>query len=134
LENGGEIYLKVNRTATIGINAGASPLSGTIILTVKKEDCPLGLGTSSASVGHAISFGEADAATVIADNVSLADAASTAVCNTVEGEAIVSSLKKGITKSKTIKGVRGVLIIRGHHMIAWGNIPKLETSKTRNSS
>jgi len=47
---------------------------------------PLGIATSSGTSGHALSFGIAGAVTVVADNAGLADAAATAICNTVKGE------------------------------------------------
>ena len=134
LENGGEIYVNVDRQANVGIHAGPSPFSGNIILKIKRNDCPLGLGTSSASVGYAISFGEADAATVVSDTVALADAASTAICNTVDESSIELSLKKGADTAKKIEEVKGVIIIRGSRMIVWGKIPKLTIKRFKENS
>ncbi len=128
-ENGGEVYARVDRPAIIGIHAGSSPFSGKILLSVNEGECPIGVGTSSASVGHAVTFGEADAATAVADNTALADAAATAICNKVEGSTIEYSLRKGVDAAKKIRDVRGTLIIRGHHMIAWGRLPRLSMDK-----
>ncbi|GAG59169.1 unnamed protein product [marine sediment metagenome] len=54
----------------------------------------IGIGTSSATVGHAISLGQSDAVTVFAKNAVLADAAATKVGNVVKGEDIEKSIKK----------------------------------------
>jgi len=44
------------------------------------------LATSSATVSHAVSFGEGDAVVVYAESAALADAAATRICNAVKGE------------------------------------------------
>lgn len=125
LENGGEIYVKVNRETSVGVYAGPSPFSNKIKLTFKCGESPTGIGTSSASVGQALTFGDADAATAIADNTALADAAATTICNAVKGSNL-TSLRMGIRTAKEIKGVRGTIIIKGMYMIAWGNLPRLD--------
>jgi ApbE superfamily uncharacterized protein (UPF0280 family) len=59
-------------------------------------DFPIGIATSSATVGHALSFGEADAAVIVADTASIADAVATAVCNAVRGNDYEASIQKGL--------------------------------------
>ena len=44
------------------------------------------MATSSATVSHAVSFGEGDAVVVYAESAALADAAATRICNAVKGE------------------------------------------------
>lgn len=124
LENGGEVYAKVNRETRIGIYAGPSPFTGKLALTLRGGDPPIGVGTSSASVGYALTFGEADAATAIADDAALADAAATAICNAVEGPD-PAWLRSGINAAKRIKGLRGAIIIKGSNMMAWGSLPEI---------
>ena len=75
VENGGEISARRDSMLNVAINSGKSSLSGTLGLRVYSGDLPLGLATSSGTVGHALSFGFADSATVIAENAALADAA-----------------------------------------------------------
>ncbi|MGC8962005.1 MAG: UPF0280 family protein, partial [Candidatus Bathyarchaeia archaeon] len=60
LENGGEVYAKVSRETRIGVYAGHSPFTGRLALTLRSRDPPIGVGTSSASTGYALTFGEAD--------------------------------------------------------------------------
>ena len=134
MENGGEIFAQVDRTATISINAGTSPFSKQILFTVTKKDGAMGIGTSSASVGHALTFGDADAATVIADTTALADAAATAIGNAVVKPISKAALKEGVRIAQKIKGVKGTLIISGDYMIAWGDLPQVSSpqKKARN--
>ncbi len=125
VENGGEISANSNTPINVGLLAGGSSLSGKIGFRLKTMDFPIGIGTSSGTVGHAISFGEADAATIIADNAALADAAATAVGNTVEGEDFEKSVQRGLETAETIRGVRGSLIIRGEYAGIVGKLPQL---------
>ncbi|MEM3526205.1 MAG: UPF0280 family protein [Candidatus Jordarchaeaceae archaeon] len=125
VENGGEISADSNTSIIVGILAGYSSLSGKIGFRLKPEDFPIGIGTSSGTISHAISFGEADAATVIADNAALADAAATAVGNAVQGEDFEQSVQRGLEIAETIRGVRGSLIIRGEYVGLVGKLPQL---------
>jgi len=119
VENGGDIYLATSRERTIGIYAGDSPLSLKVGILVRAEDSPLGICTSSGTVGPSLSFGRADAVCILSKSAALADAAATAVGNRVKtGEDIESGLETG----KNIEGVLGTLIIIGDRMGVWGNI------------
>ncbi len=119
VENGGDIFVKVNRPVTIGIYAGESPLSNKFGLTVEPGETPLGICTSSGTVGHSKSFGKADAACVVSVSTALADAAATALGNRVRrGE----DLEKALSWSKTIDEVGGALIIIGEKIGAWGTL------------
>ncbi len=83
VENGGDIFLKVSHRRTVGIFAGDSPLTGRIGIQIEARDTPLGVCTSSGTVGHSLSFGRADAVVVLAPAAALADAAATAIGNRV---------------------------------------------------
>src|SRR3972149_6675538 len=85
VENGGDIYLKSTKTRVVGIFAGDSPLSGKIGLEIVPEDTPIGICTSSGTVGHSLSLGKADAVVVLSPSATLADAAATATGNLVRG-------------------------------------------------
>ena len=83
VENGGDIYLATSRERVIGIYAGTSPLSIKLGIAISPEDSPLGICTSSGTVGPSLSFGKADAVCVLSKSAALADAAATAVGNVV---------------------------------------------------
>jgi len=119
VENGGDIYLATSRERTIGIYAGSSPLSLKLGIVLQPEDTPLGICTSSGTVGHSLSFGKADAVCILSKSAALADAAATAVGNRVqEGK----DIDRGLEKGKEIEGVLGTLIIVGEKMGVWGDI------------
>lgn len=127
VENGGEISVRSDARLDVAINSGESPLSGRFGFRILPRDLPLGLATSSGTVGHALSFGFADSATVIANNAALADAAATAVCNAVKGDDSDDSIRKGLEVAQQIKGVRGALIVRGDHVGTIGQLPRMIT-------
>lgn len=125
VEDGGEAAIRRSNKLDVAIYAGGAQVSGKLGFRILQEDTPLGIGTSSATVGHAESFGSADAATTIANDAALADAAATAVCNAVVGEDLNESVKKGLRVAQSIEGVRGALILRGESVGMVGHLPKL---------
>lgn len=119
VENGGDIFLKVARRTTVCIFAGRSPLSGTIGLVASPEAMPLGIGSSSATVGHSFSAGAADVGCVLASSAALADGAATALCNIIQSP---KDLKGIGAWAETTGGVLGALVILGDKLASWGNI------------
>ena len=68
VENGGDLFLSRSVALTVSIFAGQSPLSNRLGLNIVPEQMPLGICTSSGTVGHSLSFGLADSVTVVADS------------------------------------------------------------------
>jgi ApbE superfamily uncharacterized protein (UPF0280 family) len=124
VENGGDIFLKVESPRTIGIYAGESPLTGKIGLEIEPKATPLGVCTSSGTVGHSLSFGKADAVVAIAPVTALADAAATAIGNQVKGAA---DIEKATEFGRGIAGLKGLVIIVGDKVGAWGDVRLCET-------
>jgi uncharacterized protein len=124
VENGGDIFLKISRKRTVGIYAGDSPLTGKIGLEIAPQDTPLGICTSSGTVGHSLSFGKADAVVTLAGSATLADAAATAIGNQVSRP---EDFDSAIEYGKTIDGLRGIVLIIGKSVGAWGNIKLCQT-------
>lgn len=123
VENGGDLFCAVRRARTVAFEAGASPLSLTLGLRIRPEMGPLGICTSSGTVGGSLSFGRADAVCVVARGAALADAAATAVGNLVQGPA---DIETGLARAKTIPGVRGAVIVVGDRLGARGDIELVE--------
>lgn len=119
VENGGDIFLHTARPRTAAIFAGSSPLSGRLGVRITRTDQPLGLCTSSGTVGHSLSFGKADAAIVLAGSAALADAAATALGNRV-GSA--SDIEAALRWLSTMPGIFGGAVIIGDHLGAWGEV------------
>lgn len=84
VENGGDIFLKIERNLLMSVYAGSSPLSEKIGIEIQASDSPLGVCTSAGTVGPSISFGIADAAMIICKNTALADAFATGFGNQVK--------------------------------------------------
>ena len=119
IENGGDIFIKSDKIRTIAIYAGDSPLSNKIFIKIKPEETPIGICTSSGTVGHSLSFGKADACVIIAKSAILADAVATASCNRIkEKKDIASSLEFALS----IKGVKGAVAILGKDLGSIGDI------------
>ncbi|HUN55149.1 MAG TPA: UPF0280 family protein [Smithella sp.] len=119
IENGGDIFLKSNNELTVSVYAGESALSYKVNFIVKPEETPLGICTSSATVGPSLSFGNADAVCVISQSAILADAAASAIGNRVKRK---NDIKTALDYGIKIPGVRGIIIIRGSDMGAIGEV------------
>lgn len=119
VENGGDIYIKSLRERVVGIYAGKSPLTGRIGLRIKAEATPLGICTSSGTVGHSFSYGQADAVVVLARAATLADAAATAIGNLI---ITADDITRGIEFAKGANELSGVLIIKDDRLGVWGEV------------
>lgn len=117
VENGGDIFIKSNQDRKMGIYAGESPLSNRLAVAVKAEDTPLGICTSSGSVGHSTSFGKADAVVIFSADTALADAIATRVGNMVRTK---EDIGKAIEFAQGVSGVEGVVIVIGDGLGSWG--------------
>jgi ApbE superfamily uncharacterized protein (UPF0280 family) len=122
-ENGGDIYLATAQERTIGIYAGQSPLSMKLGIVIGPEESPLGVCTSSGTVGPSLSFGKADAVCIVSRSAALADAAATAVGNIIQEK---KDIERGLERAKEIEGILGLLIIVGEKMGVWGSIKLTE--------
>lgn len=125
VENGGDISIAGNREFRVGLYAGDSKISGKVGFLFRPKDLPAGVCTSSGTVGPSMSFGEADAVTVIADEASVADAAATSVANEVGGADVGLSIARGLDRADEIPEVRGCLIVRAKGVGTTGKLPEL---------
>ena len=125
VENGGDIFLKSLEKRVVGIYVGKSPLTGKIGLEINGEDTPLGICTSSGTVGHSLSYGKADAVVVLSQSATLADAAATAIGNLIKQP---GDIPNGIEFAKDIEGLKGLLIIKDDKVGLWGEVKICQTS------
>jgi ApbE superfamily uncharacterized protein (UPF0280 family) len=119
VENGGDIFLKISKKKLVGIYAGESSFTKKIALEIMPRETPLGVCTSSGTVGHSLSLGSADAVVVLSPSTALADAAATALCNIVEA---ADDIPQAIEKAQSIEGLRGLIIVVGDKMGVWGKV------------
>ena len=124
VDNGGDISILNDQTVLVGIYAGTSPIRD-LALEVPPRVEPLGICTSSGTVGPSISFGCADAALIVSEDPALADAAATALGNAVQPSCSLAECFKAIDKS----GIDGALVIRGEEMAVWGELPAIRRAR-----
>ena len=123
VEDGGEISAASSVPVDAAFVAGDEPLSRRF--GFRLTTFPTGVATSSGRFSHALSFGDAEAATVFCRNAGLADAAATAVGNVVKGDKYQAAIQHGIDKALSIEGVEGVLILYKGFVGTAGKIPKI---------
>lgn len=124
VDNGGDLSILNDQSVLVGIYAGGSPIRD-LAFEVLQRTKPLGIATSSGTVGPSISFGCADAATVISQDPALADAAATALGNAVAAEGPLEECFQAIDRP----GIDGALVIRGEEMALWGELPTLRRAR-----
>ncbi|MFA6929538.1 MAG: UPF0280 family protein [Lentisphaeria bacterium] len=122
VENGGDLYLASDRPVQVGIFAGKNSPFNALAFVLKPDMLPLALCSSSSKMGHSISLGHCDLATVAAQNAALADAAATLACNLVHSTA---DLQPTLQRIMEITGISAVLLICGGEIGLAGDLPPL---------
>ena len=122
VENGGDIFLVSPRETTIGLYAGSNPISGTLAFKVTPAVMPVAVCSSSSKMGHSLSLGDCDLATVVAKSAALADSAATLACNLVKKTDDIDPALKRIT---AIDGISGLLLVKGDKIGLAGDLPEL---------
>lgn len=119
VENGGEISMRMNREAIVGVYTGKELNLGLIL------DCSqgrVGVSTSSSSVSHALSLGDADATVIVAENAALADAVSTCTGNIVKTKE-KKSLEEAVKLALSVNGVKGC-VVYSSNLLSFGGCVK----------
>lgn len=123
VENGGDIFLKADRPLTVSMFAGTSPLSGRFGILIPPRQMPLGVCSSSGTVGHSLSHGIADAVCLLSPSAALADSAATALGNRVKRK---RDLENAAGWAGRIEGILGGVVILGDAMATWGDVELVE--------
>ncbi len=123
VDNGGDIAMLLAEETNVGIYT-INPKFRGLGLLCHPSDSILGICTSSGLIGPSISFGKAEAATVISKNVTLADACATRLGNLISGDdgQIIEDALDIVT---SIEGIEGALVIVGDSIGAKGALPEL---------
>lgn len=122
MENGGDIVMRIDRPAVVGIFVGNAPVRD-MGLRVEPRPGIVSICTSSGRVGHSLSFGRADAAVVVASDGFLADAAATALGNRIqtgEKEEIEAAVNDFL-----LEGIEGILVVAGERIGMGGELPEI---------
>ena len=117
VENGGDIYAEAHSDMDIAVFAGQSPLSEKIGLHIPAADFPLGICTSSGTVGPSLSLGRADAVMIVCRDVLLADSYATAMANRIK---TVNDLQPVIDKMQDIPDILGAIAVKDDRMAICG--------------
>ncbi len=123
VEDGGEVSAVSDEPVNVAVAVGNEPLSRHF--GFRLTEFPIGVATSSGRFSHALSFGDAEAATVFCKNAALADAAATAVGNVVKGDDAQVGIQAGIKRGLSIEGVEGVMVIYKGEVGTAGKIPQI---------
>lgn len=120
VENGGDIFMKSKKKRMVGLFSGkASAFSKRIALEIAPEDTPLGICTSSGTIGHSLSFGRSDAVLVVSSSTILADSVATKIANHIVSK---NDIEKGVELAKKINGLKGIVIVKEDKIGFWGDI------------
>ncbi|MFT5699621.1 MAG: ApbE superfamily uncharacterized protein (UPF0280 family) [Desulforhopalus sp.] len=122
VENGGDLYIMSPTPVTIGIYAGDNSIGAQLAFHILPEELPLAICSSSSKMGHSLSFGHCELATVVARDAALADSAATLVCNRISSEADVTQVLEEVGQ---IEGIRGILVVKNSKIGLWGTLPQL---------
>lgn len=117
VENGGDIYAQAASDMDISVFAGQSPLSEKIGLHIPAADFPLGICTSSGTVGPSLSMGRADAVMIVCKDVMLADSYATAMANRIK---TVNDLQSVIDRISDIPDILGAIAVKDDRMAITG--------------
>lgn len=117
VENGGDIYAQAASDMDISVFAGQSPLSEKIGLHIPAADFPLGICTSSGTVGPSLSLGRADAVMIVCKDVMLADSYATAMANRIK---TVNDLQSVIDRISDIPEILGAIAVKDDRMAITG--------------
>lgn len=120
VENGGDIFLKVKDKKRVGIYAGEeSQFTGKLAFEIDPSDTPIGICTSSGTVGPSLSMGRSDAIIVLAQSTALADAVATAIGNRIFES---TDIQNEINSAGLRYGISGLIIIKEEKIGFWGNV------------
>lgn len=122
IDNGGDIALISDRVVRVGVHAGEAVLSNRIAFVIPAQENILGICTSSATVGPSVSFGCADAVTIFSQDVALADAWATSVCNQIRPD------DQTVLDRVNPDEVSGIFVIMGETVVKWGDLPPLASA------
>jgi ApbE superfamily uncharacterized protein (UPF0280 family) len=122
VDNGGDIYIRAVEPVIIGLKTGTADLGDRLAFSLQADDTPISICSSSGKMGHSMSLGECDLATVVAKDAALADAAATKAANLVR---TVEDIDPALENISAIEGVDGVMIVKGARVGLAGKLPPL---------
>ena len=111
VDNGGDIYLQTVEPVIIGLYPGKSEQIGRLAFSLQASDTPVSICSSSGKMGHSLSLGLCDLATVVAKDAALVKS--------------VGDVEPALNQVVAIEGISGVLIVKDGHAGLAGKLPPL---------
>ncbi len=118
IENGGDLFIAVEKPRRIGIFAGIGNVYNRLTLKIDPCQTPCGVCTSSGQFGHSLSLGKTCATIIISKSSAVADAYATALGNMVKDNGDIDAALNAARKKQDIKGI---VIITSTKMAAFGD-------------
>jgi ApbE superfamily uncharacterized protein (UPF0280 family) len=119
IENGGDVYIKSNVPFEVGIFTKNIYFKDKLTLLIEAGQTPCGICSSSGSFGHSLSLGKSDLVTVLSKTATTADAAATAIANTINSE---KDIDEAITCFSRYSEIEGLIIIKNKRIGLWGKL------------
>ena len=119
IENGGDIFIKSADGVKAGLYSSSEYFSDRLNIIIDAENIPCGICSSSGKMGHSMSTGNSDLVTIMSDSATMADAAATAIANSIRKKA---DIERAMSRFKNKKEIKGMVIIKGDRIGICGAI------------
>jgi len=120
VENGGDICMQLQSPLYSGLYLGPESPFSNLAFSFEGGPGRYALCSSSSAMGHSLSFGRCDLVTVFSPRAPVADAAATALCNSITGAEKMDELLERIC---TIEEIDGAVAIVDEKLGRAGRIP-----------
>lgn len=122
VDNGGDVFVHATSPVVIALHTGTSKLADRLAFSLRPEETPISVCSSSGKMGHSTSMGQCDLATVVARDGALADAAATQAANLVRTAADVDA---ALERIMAIDGIDGLVVVKDDRIGLAGHLPSL---------
>ena len=119
IENGGDVYIKSSQDIKAGLFTGSRHFPQNLNINISSKALPCGLCSSSGIMGHSLSLGKSDLVTVMSGTAAAADAAATAIANTISSK---TDVDRAVEKYKKYEQIRGLIIMKDDRLAIWGDL------------
>ncbi len=117
IENGGDVFIRSRRDVITGVYVKNPFFKDSLAIRVRASSTPCGLCSSSGTFGHSLSMGKCDLAVVLSGSSISADAAATAIANSVEK---IEDVERTLNEYRGFDSILGILIIKNDRIGLWG--------------
>lgn len=119
IENGGDVYIKSSTRVSAALFTGSKYFPENLNILIDPLDTPCGLCSSSGIMGHSLSLGRSDLVTVMSGTTIAADAAATAIANSINSKPDVD---RALEKYRHYSQVKGLIILKDDRLAIWGDL------------